>query len=181
MMLVLKIAIIGGIRLVPAFALVLAFLVGPSAQAAGTTGRVLQLLQGYEWRDNASGFLALGEGVDLVLMGIADDPRWHNVIRFRALAALRHYPDPRVARYLENFVGQRPSPDMLRRAVAVYAQAFGQSHPQQVAVMAEALLEHDDPHTRIQAARALRGLPRDAVSLQLRHKLDSGALENGVQ
>ncbi|MBF0603086.1 MAG: hypothetical protein HQL07_05265 [Nitrospirae bacterium] len=137
--------------------------------------RVLPLLQGFEWHDHPADFLDLGEGVDRALMDIAANPQWHGVIRFRALAALRYFPNPTVGHFLENLIGEDSSPGLVRRGLSAYAQAFGQQEPSRVASLAEPLLVHGNPSVRMQAAQILQDLPRNTVSIRVQQALDSGA------
>lgn len=136
--------------------------------------RVLPLLQGFEWRDHPADFTDLGEGVDQVLMAVAANPQWHGVIRFRALAALRYFPNPTVARFLETLIGQDSSPGLVRRGLNAYAQAFGNKEPSRVADLAEPLLVHGNSSVRMQAAQILQTLPRNTVSVGVRQALDAG-------
>ena len=166
------------VRLSP-MAMVLALIVSGTAtlHAAAATpsppvDRVLSLLQGFEWRDRPSDLALLGEGVDQVLMEIVANPQWHGVIRFRALASLRFYPTPQVARFLEEMIAQEPAPDLLRRGLAAYVHAFGKNQPSKVAHLAELLLAHEDRHVRIQAANTLRTLPEETLSPGVRQALD---------
>jgi|GEM_PF-158243 len=140
--------------------------------------QVVALLQGFEWHDDPAKFALLGEGTDRILMDIAANPQWHGVIRFRALAALRYYPNPQVALFLENLIGQNPSPDLVRRGLDAYAHAFGKNQPGKVAHLAEPLLEHDNPNVRMRAAQTLQNLPSGAVSLRVRQALDANAMAN---
>ena len=136
--------------------------------------RVLPLLHGFEWRDRPADFTDLGEGVDQVLMAIAANPQWHGVIRFRALAALRYFPNPTVARFLETLIGQDSSPGLVRRGLHAYAQAFGNKEPSKVADFAEPLLAHGNSSVRMQAAQILQALPRNTVSVRVQQALDAG-------
>ncbi len=133
--------------------------------------RVVYLLQGFEWHERPSDLALLGEGVDRVLMEIVANPQWHGVIRFRALSSLRYYPNPEVARFLEDMIARDPDPDLLRRGLAAYAHAFGKNQPSKVAHLAEPLLTHENPHVRIQAANTLRTLPDDTLSPGVRQAL----------
>ncbi|MBF0424019.1 MAG: hypothetical protein HQL73_13620 [Magnetococcales bacterium] len=151
------------------------------ALAAPALDRVMSLLQGYEWRDRSEGFLALGEDTDQVLMDIAANPQWHAVIRFRALGALRYFPNDKVARFLESFIAQDLTSDYLRRSLDAFAAAFGQDQPARVAQLAEPLLQHQDPQIRVRAAQTLEKLPRGVLSLHVQQALDAKIIPDRLQ
>ncbi|MBF0109463.1 MAG: hypothetical protein HQL76_09825 [Magnetococcales bacterium] len=165
---------VSGRGMVVPLILTLAFsVVFPVAAEMATSDRILPLLQGFEWNDRPDRFVAVGEGADRVLMEIASDPRWHGVLRFRALAVLRFFPNAAVASFLETLIGQNPSPELLRRGLAAYTQAFGKSDPDRVAQLAAPLLRHDNGQIRSQAAATLKELPWDALSPSTRLALET--------
>ncbi|MBF0288694.1 MAG: HEAT repeat domain-containing protein [SAR324 cluster bacterium] len=123
--------------------------------------RVRALLEGYEWKLEAKRFQQLPENTDLELMAIIKDSKSQPAYyQFRALTALRLYPNTRVAHFFEQYLKQNEPPTRLRRALESYGIAFSSNFPEQVERISGNFLKHPDAHLRIAAARILKKMNR---------------------
>ncbi|MBF0424889.1 MAG: hypothetical protein HQL66_03605 [Magnetococcales bacterium] len=158
------------------FILIAATLVGTGlfatpALAQPTVAEVLPHLQGYEWSPRPDLVDRLGPDADLTLMTIAQDAQRHNFLRFRAIHLLRLYPSERVAAFLEQLPGAGREAGLTRRALESHAAAFSATQPERVERLASDLLDHGDPHVRIQAAKTLRTLNTPSAAALYRQRL----------
>ncbi|MBF0240146.1 MAG: hypothetical protein HQM12_20785, partial [SAR324 cluster bacterium] len=145
-------------------------LCGTVLWAAPNREDVKKLLEGYEWQIDPVQFGELGADTDLVLMEIITDPApMLNYYRFRALEALRLFPNDRVATFLEKYLGNESDTSRVYRAFDSYTRNFSKSRPQTVQKIAEKLLVNSKPDLRIAAVEALKKI-KSADALKLVEK-----------
>jgi HEAT repeat protein len=147
---------------------------GAGAAARASRESVMKMLGASERTPNERELRALGSDVDLVLIGLARDPKLEAKLRGRAVSALAFAPTAASRSYLGRLVSEAAAAKdaadlvLIRRAAMALGWQGGPSAPP----LLGPLLEHPDPETRIDAALAL-GLTRvSAAADLLRTRLD---------
>lgn len=130
----------------------------PLTPAADVSRRddVLRLLQGYEWRIDATAFDHLGDDAFEVLLGIAEDPDVPGLFRERAFAALTLYPNDLVWRYFVTELEASRATVRRRRVVEALCQAFGDSRMAELEDLLLPYLDVRDAHLRTKVAKCLQ-------------------------
>jgi hypothetical protein len=127
------------------------------AVAAPEKSQVMELLEGRHWSLDVEVFQRLGEGTDRVLIEIAEDKLLINYLRFRALEALSLFPTENVATFLESTADKSFAP-MARRGFEALKRGFTKTQPKRVKELAARLLNHQNAHVRISAARFIQSI-----------------------
>lgn len=160
-------------RFLLGFLMTVGFLTFSACTTSVGQNRIRPLLEGREWVLEPERFQQVKGEVDLELIKIVEEANSPNYYHFRALAALRLYPNEGVAQFLENYLTENKSPSHLRRALASFVHAFGTTEPERVEKAAAGFLKHADPQMRIAAARALK-----QVNLSTAQRLLEDYLQN---
>ncbi len=155
-------------------ALALVALLPALAVAAPERGAVMDLLNLHDAVATQADLKALGEGVDVALMAIADDAEVPSSRRGRAITALRFFPSEAVRSFLEAKLA--PETKAILRRKAVYALAGGWNTAA-LPTLNEALAD-DDVQVRIAAANALAQLDAAAVTEALKARLAVETVES---
>ena len=125
--------------------------------AAPEKSQVMELLEGRHWSLDAEVFQRLGEGTDRVLIEISEDKLLINYLRFRALEALSLFSTENVATFLESTADKSFAP-MARRGFEALKRGFAKTQPKRVKELAARLLNHQNAHVRISAARFIQSV-----------------------
>lgn len=154
------------------YALLLLFVIALPVLAAERES-VMNLLKGYEWRLDADAFESLGADAYRDLLAIAADASELNMVRGRALAALTLYPNQEVWSYLTGEAANGDDPVRRRRAVDAMCEAFAPARAAELETILPPLLENDDAHLRIAAAKCLIRVGGDSSKPALRRYHDT--------
>lgn len=149
-------------------ALLLGALLPATAWAGPNRDAVMDLLNAYEDVPAKSDLDALGDGIDLELMEIADDHAVPSTRRGRAISALQHYPTDAVRAFLDAHLADADK-GILRRKAAFSLAAWGDGA---VDTLSGALTD-DDVQLRIAVAQALGSIGTDASRQALQARLES--------
>ena len=125
------------------------------AAAGPDKDQVLKMLEGRHWKLDIRAFNKLGKDADIILIEIAENDSLMNVIRFRALEVLSHFPTDKTAVFLEDTAEKAFTP-MARRGFEAMRRSFKKTKPQRVKNLATKLLKHRNANIRISAARYIR-------------------------
>lgn len=116
--------------------------------------KLVDLMSGYEHSPTAAEFAKLGPAreVEAALVELSRDGSIRANQRVFALTSLRFYPGPAARARMEEVLQDPAAPAAMRRpAVGAYAEGW---RADAVPLLAK-LAEHEDPHTRKAAVRAL--------------------------
>jgi hypothetical protein len=127
-----------------------------SAPARGeepsTRDRVLELLKGYEFEPGQSDWDEIGPEAASALMDIASDTDQIKIVRARALAALRFFPQTKVRTFIVDLLSMDEQDEMLlRKGLYALASGFGKDSLDDIALF----LGHANADVREAAARAV--------------------------
>ena len=156
--------------------LLLAGLLAPGVVLAARAERdaVLKLIGASERPPSQRDLRALGDGVDGVLIALADDAKLDAKMRARAVSALAFVPTATSRAFLGKLVGKsaaaKDATDVLliRRAALALGWQGGSATPPLLAD----LLQHTDPEVRVDAALALALTRLSSAADLLRARLD---------
>lgn len=112
-------------------------------------------LEGYEW-SQAKAAADLGGAATPVLMAIAEDESVPRLYRQRAIATLGRFDDDDVVNFLTARLDEATGA-VERRRIADTLCGLAASRHQQVEASLLPLLQAEDPHLRVRAARCLDG------------------------
>ena len=141
----------------PRLCVLLALALPTLAVAGPQRDAVMTLLNAFDTPLTQADLHALGDGVDVELMEIADDSSVPHTRRGRAVSALQYYPTDQVQTYLQDTLEGTDA--LLRRKAAYSLAVFG---PAAVPELTGALAS-PDVQLRIAAANAL-GTVGDAAA-----------------
>ncbi|MFT4624411.1 MAG: hypothetical protein ACI8PZ_003070 [Myxococcota bacterium] len=149
-------------------ALALVALLPALAWAQPDRAAVMDLLNQHDAAPTQTDFAALGDGVDALLMAIADDTEVPSSRRGRALTALQYYPTDAARAFVEGHLAPESTGLLRRKAVYALAGGWGVSA---LAPLTAALADHD-VQVRIAAVTALAGLESAEATAALTARLE---------
>lgn len=136
---------------------------------------VMDLLNGFEDPVREADLAALGDGVEVELMQIAEDKAVPATRRGRAVSALQYYRTDAVRAFLEKHLAD-PHDGLIRRKAAWSLAAWGEP----AVPLLTGALGDADVQLRIAAAQALGTIPHESAKAALRARL-SAETESAVK
>jgi hypothetical protein len=130
---------------------------GSSARAVAEPAEeaVKSALAGVEWDPDQTASVLREPDADEVLMRLAagrpGDPQ---VVRVRAIMALRHHPTEETWRFLVAAIESDPSPDVVAAGLETLGAAFDSTRAHEVLAVAKARVDDADPGVRRAAREA---------------------------
>jgi HEAT repeat protein len=143
---------------------------GSPAFAGDTRAAILDLLGAYEDGPTADQLRALGDGVGVELLAIAQDPTIASTRRARAVTALQAFPSDAAVTWITAELGSPAAESILRRKCA---WSLGVLRGEAAVPALAGALADPDPQLRIAAAHALGSIAAPAAKDALKQRLDA--------